>query len=521
MNRNLGGWKRSLSAFLLVLLFFCMSGCGSGSPTTTDGSTNPPPLPKVYSVSTQADFTALRQVTLNGGDQILFERGRHFDGYLSLKRSDVRPNTVITVADYGSSGNPRPVIEADVDDIGAIDIRDSGGWLIEDLEIINYSAQRSERFGVLVKATNSGRHENFVIRNCLIHDVSGEFDNRDNGGIVFRVTGKSVPTWFDGVLLENNEIRDISGVGIRIKSVWQSSPSDPRGLSKQLGRYALLNVVVRGNRVSNTTYNAIIIASADAPLAEYNTIGPNISTEHTGNSLYFFATDSAVAQYNEAFGNTGPATDKDRAGYDADYGSRNTVFRYNYSHDNNFGFSIMRKYGDGIQIHHNISENERFAFFNYGFPSDNAVNDVVVSNNTFYSDQPNMQMFRDFDKTRNPIETSFIDNIFVFAAGGATWGSEATAGRGNVFSNNIVIGLEEASYDGMTGDPLLAAPGIGGTDIDMSSSQILQGYKLCLGSPAIDVGRSDDNDASVDFWREKIDAMNIGVYGGIGENCEP
>ena len=135
--------------------------------------------------------------------------------------------------------------------------------------------------------------------------------------------------------------------------------------------------------------------------------------------------------------------------------------------------------------------------------------------------KPRFHLHDDFDVTRDPIETAFIDNIFVFAAGGATWGSEPTAARGNVFANNIVIGLEEASYIGPAGDPLLVAPGNGGTEIDMSSSQILEGYKLCLGSPAIDLGRSDDNDALVDFWRAEIDATNIGVDGGMGENCTP
>ena len=487
----------------IALVALCMSACS-----------------ETYRVSTQADFDALKTLVFDGGDQILFERGGTFEGALSLKRSDVRPESVITVGDFGSAEATRPVIRADVDGMGTIDIRDSGGWIIENLELINQSAIRSERHGIFVTATDSGTHKHFVVRNCLIHDVTGVHDDYNNGGIVFRVMGESVPTKFDGVLIENNEIRNISGVGIRTKSTWESGPDDPRGLTKLLGRHAHLNVVVRGNRVSHVTRNAIIIGSADFPLAEYNVMGPEIATETTGNTLYTYATDSALVQYNEAFGNHGPATDIDHGGFDADYGSRDTEFRYNYSHDNNFAFAIMRKYHDGMRIHHNISVNERFGFIHYGFADVGAITDMVVSNNTFYSTSADMRLFMNFGRLREAIDTTVVDNIFVFAGEGASWGSVPTAERGMVFENNIVVGLDDPNYINMTDDPLFVAPGTGGTEIDMTVPERLKGYKLCDGSPAIGAGRDGDNEAQADFWDDDIMATNIGAYGGDGLVCQ-
>jgi hypothetical protein len=507
---------RIRSVALVALVALCLSSC-SDSGKSGD---SPPAAATTYSISTQADFDALESVVLSGGDQVLFERGRSFEGVLSLKRSPVRPDSVITVADFGSAEAPRPVIRADADGMGTIDIRDSGGWVIENLELINQSVLRSERHGIFVTASDSGTHRNFVIRNCLIHDVTGVHDDFNNGGIVFRVVGTAVPTKFDGVLIENNEIRNISGVGIRTKSTWEADPDDPRGVANPIGRHAHVNVVVRGNRVSNVTRNAIVIGSADAPLAEYNVMGPKIATETTGNTLYNYATDNALIQYNEAFGNHGPASDKDRGGFDADYNSRNTVFQYNYSHDNNFAFAIMRKYGDGIYFHHNISVNDRFGFIHYGFYDDHAISNVVVSNNTFYSTHPNMMMFMNFGPQREPIDTSFIDNIFVFAGDGASWGSEPGAERGNIFENNIVIGLDDPDYISLTDDPRLVAPGSGGTEIDMKDPERLGGYRLCLGSPAIGMGREGDNEAQSDFWDNDIKATNIGAYGGVGVDCE-
>ena len=491
-----------------------MSGC-------SDDSANArfPESASTYRVSTQSEFDDVRRRVFNGGDQVLFERGSAFEGALSLRRSHVRPDSVIRVADFGPAEAPRPVIRADAEGMGTIDIRDSGGWVVENLELINHSEARSQRHGVFVTAADSGTHRHFVIRNCLVRDVSGVHDYFNNGGIVFHVRGTAVPTRFDGVLIENNEVRNISGVGIRTKSTWEADPDDPRDVANPIGRHAHLNVVVRGNRISNVTRNAIIVASADAPLIEYNVMGPNIATETTGNTLYTYATDSALVQYNEAFGNHGPAADRDRGGFNVDYNSRDTVFRYNYSHDNNFAFAIMRKYGDGASIHHNISVNDRFGFFHYGYPDDHAITDVTVNNNTFYSSSPNMMMFMNFGPRRDPIETSFVDNIFVFAGGGASWGSVPSGERGNVFENNLVVGLEDPRYIEMTGDPVFVAPGTDVTRIDMNDPHRLSGYRLCLGSPAIGSGREASNRSQADFWGATITAANIGAYGGDGVDC--
>lgn len=514
MSRSKSGYL--MNSFSLLFLLLLNGGCDTGDGNHLESARGP----DTYRISSQADFDALRPLVFNGGDQILFERGSSFRGALSLKRSNIRPIETITVGDFGSTDAPRPVIEADAEGMGTIDIRDSGGWTIENLELINRADERSERMGIFVTATDSGTHKNFIVRNCYVHDITGEYKNFNNGGIIFRVTGESVPTKFDGVLIEDNEIRRISGVGIRTKSTWESSPEDPRGLRRYLiGRHAHLNVVVRGNRISDITRNAIIVGSADGPLLEYNVMGPNIATETTGNTLYTYATDDAVVQYNEAFGNHGPPEDIDHGGFDADYGSRNTVFRYNYSHDNNFAFAIMRKYLNGTRIHHNISVNERFGFIHYGFGDAHAITDLVISNNTFWSSNPDMNFFMNFNGEREAIDTTLTDNIFVFASEGANWGSVPIAERGMVFENNVVVGLEDPEYIQLSAEPLLVAPGEEPTEIDMRDPESLGGYRLCKDSPAIGIGKEGDNAAALDFWQDKIQMVNIGAYGGQGVAC--
>ena len=455
MNKKTSNVTWHLTHATALLAAMLVAGCATDIGTTATDAAG------VYRITTQSEYDAAKQKIYNGGDEILFARGRSFAGEFSLRRSDIRPDAVIRIADFGPSDQPRPVIRTDIEGMGVIDIRDSGGWTIENLELINESAARSERMGIHVFAMDSGFHKDFVVRNCLVHDITGEPGNKDNGGIIFRVRGNTVPTKFDNILLENNEVHDISGVGIRIKSPWEADPSDPRQGTNEIGRHAFQNVIVRGNRVSNITKNAIIVASADSPLVEYNVMGPNISTEVPGNSFFNFATDNALVQYNEAFGNTGPADDPDRGGFDADWNARNTVFQYNYSHDNNFAFAIMRRYHDGLRIHHNISENERYGFIYYGFPSENRISNIEVSNNTFYSKHPGMQLFVSVGRVRNPVNTSFVDNLFIFAAGGATWGAEPKPELGNIFDNNLVFGLDEDSYSDTIDDPLRA-----GSDAD-------------------------------------------------------
>jgi hypothetical protein len=130
-----------------------------------------------------------------------------------------------------------------------------------------------------------------------------------------------------------------------------------------------------------------------------------------------------------------------------------------------------------------------------------------------------MNLFMNFNREREAIDTTLVDNIFVFAGEGAGWGSVPTTERGMVFENNIVVGLEDPEYIKLTADPLLAAPGTDDMGINMTDRARLSGYRLCKGSPAIGTGREGDNAASADFWGEAINSVNIGAFGGNGEDC--
>jgi len=494
---------------ILIIAVFFFSGFLHAFPNKTPMSLKRPlSSERIYKLETQADYEKAKARIYTGGDQILFKRGVTYKGAMSLQRSNLRPDVAIKISDFGDKQQTRPVIHADAPKMGTLDIRDSGGWIIENLELINYSENRSQRHGIYISATDSGTYSDFTIRNNIIRDVAGEPGNKNNGGIIIRVWGRNKPTRFTDILIENNQIRDISGVGIRIKSPWEIDPTDPRRKkSNAIGRYAFQNVVVRKNQIKNTTKNALIVASSDKPLIEYNMIGPNISTEVTGNSLFVFATDDALVQYNEAFGNMGPAVDKDRCGFDADYNSRNSVFQFNYSHDNNCAFAIMRRYQVGLKIRYNVSQNDKYGFFFYGFPTEKGLVNAKIYNNTMYSEYKDMHVFMNFDpmKHRIPINSEFRNNIFVFAKEGATWGAEPLEELGNRFSDNLIFGLDEPNHRGPSIFPRFRDANGVKSNVDMTDPAALDAYKLCeQTSLSSHSGVSD----------------NVGAFRSLGIDCD-
>ena len=122
-------------------------------------------------------------------------------------------------------------------------------------------------------------------------------------------------------------------------------------------------------------------------------------------------------------------------------------------------------------------------------------------------------------QTREAIDTTLVDNIFVFAGEGASWGSVPSKERGMVFENNIVVGLKDPEYIKLTANPVFVAPGTDPSEIDMTDPTRLSGFKLCKNSPAIGTGKKSDNAALIDFWGDKINSVNIGAFGRDGVDC--
>jgi hypothetical protein len=80
-------------------------------------------------------------------------------------------------------------------------------------------------------------------------------------------------------------------------------------------------------------------------------------------------------------------TTLDGQGFDADYNSRNTLFQYNYSHDNEGGFMLICSPGQrdqdnvgnlGTIVRYNISRDDRARIFHLSAAADTTVHDNAI-----------------------------------------------------------------------------------------------------------------------------------------------
>jgi hypothetical protein len=334
--------------------------------------------------------------------------------------------------------------------------------------------------------------------------VNGDVGGKETGGIHVYVLGNLVKTKFHKLTIRNNRVAHVGGVGIANQSSW--------GSINDTDYHPWTEFAIRNNRVEHTGRNGIIVRNAQNPLVEYNIVAYS-SRFSTGHSIFNFNTVGCVVQYNEAYGNTSNNPDDiDHGGFDADYNSRGTIIQYNYSHDNNWFCGIMRKpYNTDITVRYNISQNELLGVFLYGFPTEKGVKDVKVYNNTFYFGKgKGTRVFVEAGKTRIPTETSFRNNVFYFEEK-ADWGFEPD--QTCVFENNLYYNVSPRGANAVTADPLFVNPGTGETDIDMTDTNRLSGYRLKDGSPAINTGGIIEGNPGKDFAGNPINGKpDLGVF---------
>jgi hypothetical protein len=492
--------------FFLEILSFSLFSCEKTS-------ANDNIRDKTFYIKTQEDFDQYSNYEFPAGSSVLFAVGKKFEGQFKIRGNGTKDKSNLVAAYDPKTGNVfkewiknKPVING----IGKVEapiyVYNGQHWEISNLEITNTDGSKNDQGklkGIYVVAENSGVMENVVIKNCYIHDVNGNVGGKWHGGIHIHVLGDSIKTKFHQLLIEGNVIRDVGGVGIGNQSSWRDIDTEKY--------YPWTEFIIRGNFIERTGRNSIILRNALNPLIEHNVAAAS-SRFDTGHSIVNFNTTNCVVQYNEAYGNIGPAHENERGGFDADYKSRGTIIQYNYSHDNNWFCGIMRRgINSDITIRYNISQNELIGCYLYGFPTEEGLKDVKVYNNTHYFGKgKGNRIFVEGGRVRVPIETEFKNNIFYFADK-AEWGFEPD--ESCVFENNLFYNVNPKGKNAVVGDPMFVNPGSGGTDIDMTEPNRLSGYKLKDVSPAIDAGKKIDENGGKDFGGNSLTGTpNIGAY---------
>ena len=494
-----------------ILVLFCWL-CASSTGLAND-----------FFITTQAQFDALRQATFAPGDNVLFMRGRVFNGMFAPTAVGASGNP-ITISAFGTGD--RPVIQNN----GVIHPHptranrtiSAGVFLfnaeyvhVNNLEITNNNGgdqEQDDLFGIYVLAEDTGRYHNEIyIEDNYVHNVNGAVAGKGRGGIHvhgYSPTSSNTATYND-LRIVNNVLDQIGGVGIATDVDDLVNAHDFPGDSRE---NAITNLYVAHNWVGNTGRNSYILRDCDYGLCEYNT-SANSSRYSSGHSFFNFRTIGMVFQYNEAYGNTGPSGESDRGGFDADYNSKGTIIQYNYSHSNNWFCGIMKRRNADVTIRYNLSVNEEQGAYFYGFNNDTDLVDLKIYNNTHYydrSESPDILVLN-----RTPRETTFNNEIFC-AVGSGSMGGRANSGPNNTYNTNVYFNITppNSESNAFLEDPLFVSPGAEPYNVDMQFGRdVLAGYMLSANSPYINSGVAISDNGGLDFWGNPVldGATDIGA----------
>ncbi|MFQ4149302.1 carbohydrate binding domain-containing protein [Arthrobacter sp. LAPM80] len=322
-------------------------------------------------------LTTVNATTFAAGDQLLLKRGSTCEGTLRPQGSG-EAGAPIVIDAYGS-GQAKPRINgAGVD--ATVQLSNQQYWEIRNLEITNIDADttaryKNERRGLVVKVQDIGQANHYRIENLNIHDVYGEGkkDLKGSGGIQFEVyasdtVSERVPTWFNDVVIANNTVENVNRSGINMSTRWKCRAEVgwdgcPGADRTNLPWTPSTGLVIRANTVKNVGGDGIVVQMNKNALVEYNTVSDTANIPNGSNAgVWSWNADGTTFQYNEVFGTKKLPGNNDGNAFDVDYGTNDTLFQYNYSHDNEGGMMLFCGCG-GLStqatFRYNVSENDK------------------------------------------------------------------------------------------------------------------------------------------------------------------
>ena len=435
-------------------------------------------------------LTKVNAGTLAPGDHVLLKSGSRWHGYLSPAGvgSDQDP---IVVDKYGAG--PKPRIDTDEEFAACVHLYNCAYFELRNLELTNSGPVHQPGLtGVYVQAQDFGELHHLVLSNLDIHDLTGCTSKHGGGqAIVFLNGGKNVKTRYDGILVEGCHIWHVDRDGI---TMYANNNRD--------NWYPNLHVVIRKNFLEDIGGDGIVPSSCDGALVEKNILRGGLTRAlDSAAGIWPGSCDNTVVQFNEVSGMKGT---HDGEGYDSDWNCRNSLFQYNFSHDNAGGFMLICNDGDlhmpknignsGTIVRYNISVNDGLHTFNITGPCANTqiYNNVIVVGKS--SNQPIVNG-GNWGKAW-PNNTRFQNNIFYVEGNGAA--DFKLGGMTNVvFDRNAYWGqLTNRPQDAhaINANPELVKPG----------SLRAQDYKLKAASPCLHNGESVAKEEITDYQGDPV-----------------
>ncbi len=453
-------------------------------------------------------------VVLQPGDRLLLKSGSVWTGQLHPQGSGRAANRIV-LDRYGEG--PKPVIHGGGIAGGTVLLVNQQYWSIRNLEVSNQGSTAPKKMGILIRNNSVGTLAGVEVTGCDVHDVVGELanyrDGKESGGIVFTINASNLsePSKWDDVRIENNTLRDVTRNGILMQSQWINKPADTNSNWRGHGTYTpSTNVRIANNHLERIGGDGIILWCVKGALVERNFVrqANNNPFKQGHAAVWPYFCENVIFQYNEV---CETKTKYDGMAFDFDNSDQRCIYQYNYSHDNEGGFLNMccDGNGNGNIARYNISQNDGClagsrVFLVHG----NGNHGYQVYNNTISAGSGNPAMFEQgADSSGSSI--LFQNNIFINAGKGTFF-----APKGCRFERNLYFGSGQITNDAMKilADPRLSAPGCGGVGL-----RLVEGYKLIVGSPALDAGLPVTDNGGRDYWGNIVSGMSaphLGAYNG-------
>lgn len=424
----------------------------------------------------------VNSVQFKPGDKILLKSGSIWTGTLKPQGSGIKGKPIV-IDIYGEG--TKPIINGD-GAANAVYLSGQSFWEINNLEVTNNASSEGDRRGIFIEAKIVTTNHVYV-KNCFVHNVRGNNDfstGKLTGGII--LFGDNVGNYND-ILIQGNTINNCDRTGILAV--------------ESCGKYST-NIVVRNNSINFPGGDGIIILTCTNPLIEYNVCNNSDAvSKGVAAAIWPYECNGAVFQYNEAYNSKLSEDLDDGQAWDVDGSNNDTVYQYNYSHDNQGGMLLVCANetcpSNNSTIRYNISQNDSGRIITLTGPSKN----TYFYNNTVYI-SPKMKTkileAQDYEGWHEGFYA--YNNIFYNLGKGGYDFAQSTK---NVFDYNVYFGEhpsnEPADAHKIVSDPMLDNPGSG----KIGRNSVI-GYKLKSGSPCINSGVTITNNSRKDFWGTAI-----------------
>jgi hypothetical protein len=432
------------------------------------------------------------EVVFTPGSRLLLKAGTSFSGPLSLRGSGSAAAPIMVRA-YGTG--PKPRITNAPGNGAVLSVRDGEYWEIGGLELTG------GRIGAFTYVKDFGVARHLHFRDLYIHDVRGSTTG-DDGGFLCKREGED--TWFDDLLIEGCTIEHADRNGILLTDYPTASD-----------KHHSTRVVIRDNRLYDIGGDGIFILGCDDAVIEHNVLRSAHQRvgrrpgERACAGIWPHRCNGTIVQFNEVSHTAvGGLTVWDSEAFDDDNTCRNTIFQYNYSHDNAGGFLLVCGGARGTIVRYNISQNDAVALFSL---EGDRTGEVTVYNNTFYvGPQLDVRLAR--NTSGAPDGLRFLNNLF-FADG--TVNCDFGSIEDILFDHNAFHGDvrdRPADPHAVLTDPLLVEPGSGGEGFDS-----LAGYRLRPRSPCRGAGVLTPDNGGRDLFGQQLPLEKppaIGAHNG-------